>query len=158
MACCSRAATISSPPSRRASRATGGWTASPTSPCRIGSPPVPPEFSLQAYADQSFGIYQDDVEDVVLRISAEAADSALRWRFHVAQTVEAQADGGVLVRFRASGMRELAGHLFTWGAEVQVLAPERLRTLLIEALRTALASHETGDPASSGPHPRPPAE
>ncbi len=102
----------------------------------------PAGFSLQAYADQSFGIYQDDVEDVALRIAPAAADSARRWRFHVAQTVEPQADGAVVVRFRASGMRELAWHLFSWGAEVQVLAPERLRLLLVQALREALLAHE----------------
>jgi predicted DNA-binding transcriptional regulator YafY len=102
----------------------------------------PAEFSLQAYADQSFGIYQDDMEDVELRISARAADSAKRWRFHVGQAVEPQPDGSVRVSFRASGMRELAWHLFTWGADVEVLAPERLRVLLVEQLRTALAAHE----------------
>jgi predicted DNA-binding transcriptional regulator YafY len=103
----------------------------------------PTEFSLQAYADQSFGIYQDDTEDVVLRISARAADSAKHWRFHVGQTVQPQPDGSVKVAFRASGMRELAWHLFTWGAEVEVLAPDRLRALLVEQLRQALAAHDS---------------
>ncbi len=102
----------------------------------------PEGFSLQAYADQSFGIYQDDMEDVVLRIGPDGALSALRWRFHVGQLVEAQADGSVRVSFRASGMRELAWHLFTWGSDVQVEAPERLRTLMVEQLRVALAAHE----------------
>ncbi len=101
----------------------------------------PPGFSLQAYADQSFGIYQDDTEDVVLRISPAAADSARRWRFHVGQTVTDETDGGVTVRFRASGMRELAWHLFTWGAEVKVLGPERLRLLLLEQLQAGLTAH-----------------
>ncbi len=104
----------------------------------------PAEFSLQAYADQSFGIYQDDTEDVVLRISPRGAESAKRWRFHVGQVVEPQSDGSVRVTFRASGMRELAWHLFTWGADVEVLAPERLRVLLVEQLRVALAAHEPG--------------
>jgi hypothetical protein len=35
---------------------------------RAASPPA--EFSLQAYADQSFGIYQEAPEDVVLRSAA----------------------------------------------------------------------------------------
>ena len=108
----------------------------------LGRPAArPADFSLQAYADQSFGIYQDDVEDVVLRLSPRAADSARRWRFHVGQTLEDAPDGSVVVRFRASGMRELAWHLFTWGADVEVAAPPRLRTLLVEQLRTALAAH-----------------
>ncbi len=105
----------------------------------------PEGFSLQAYADQSFGIYQDDMEDVVLRVSPRAADSARRWRFHVGQVLEGEPDGSVRVSFRASGMRELALHLFTWGADVQVLAPDRLRALLIAALREALAAHAGPD-------------
>jgi predicted DNA-binding transcriptional regulator YafY len=101
----------------------------------------PAGFSLQAYADQSFGIYQDDVEEVVLRISPRGADSARRWRFHVSQTLQDQADGSVVVRFRASGMRELAWHLFTWGADVEVIAPERLRVILVDQLQAAMAVH-----------------
>jgi len=101
----------------------------------------PANFSLQAYADQSFGIYQDDVEDVVLRLSPRAAPSARRWRFHVGQTLQDEPDGSVRVSFRASGMRELAWHLFTWGADVEVVAPERLRAILVEQLETALAAH-----------------
>ena len=102
----------------------------------------PAGFSLQAYADQSFGIYQDDTEDVVLRIAPAAADSARRWRFHVGQTIEDLADGSVRVSFRSSGMRELAWHLFTWGADLEVIAPYRLRALLLDQLRQALAAHE----------------
>jgi predicted DNA-binding transcriptional regulator YafY len=108
----------------------------------------PAEFSLQAYADQSFGIYQDDMEDVVLRFAPAAADSARRWRFHVNQALSEQADGAVEVRFRASGMRELAWHLFTWGADVEVLAPDRLRLILLEQLTQALQAHTRSGPLS----------
>ncbi len=101
----------------------------------------PEEFSLQDYADQSFGIYHDEVQDVVLRMTPEGAEDALRWRFHVNQVVEPQPDGGVIVRFRASGMRELAWHLFTWGDKAQVVAPEILRRTLVEEIEVARAAH-----------------
>jgi predicted DNA-binding transcriptional regulator YafY len=103
----------------------------------------PPGFDLQAYADQSFGIYRDAVEDVVLRFRPEAAEGARRWRFHPEQTVEQQEDGAVLVRFRATGMRELAWHLFTWGPTVEILAPDRLKEVLVAELGAALAAHTT---------------
>ena len=116
----------------------------------LDRPAARPEgFSLQAYADRSFGIYQDAVEDVALRFRPEAAEGALRWRFHVGQAVEREADGGVTVRFRASGMRELAWHLFSWGPAVEVLSPPRLRDLLVEELRAALAAHEGAQPSSA---------
>ena len=101
----------------------------------------PEDFSLQAYADRSFGIYQDDPEDVELLFSKAAAEAALRWRFHVGQSVTQEADGRVRVSFRASGMRELAFHLFTWGDQAEIVAPARLKTILVEELRKALAAH-----------------
>lgn len=113
-----------------------------------GRPATRPEgFSLQDYADESFGIYQDDTEDVVLRILPASAEGALRWRFHANQTLDQQGDGSVVVRFRASGMRELAWHLFTWGDQVQVVAPRRLKTLLIEQIELARRAHATGSDA-----------
>jgi predicted DNA-binding transcriptional regulator YafY len=101
----------------------------------------PADFSLQSYADESVGIYRDQAEDVVLRFRPSAADGARRWRFHRGQKVESEADGHVRVSFRARGMRELALHLFTWGDGVEVVAPERLRTILVEELEKALAAH-----------------
>lgn len=111
----------------------------------------PKDFSLQAYADQSFGVYHDAVEDVVLRFSADAARGALRWRFHSSQAVEPLPDGGVQVSFTCSGMRELAWHLFTWGPAVTVVRPEKLRRILTEELRAALAQHEKEDEAAKRP-------
>lgn len=104
----------------------------------------PPQFSLQAYADESFGIYQDDTENVVLRITPQGAEDALRWRFHTNQTVQQETDGGVTVRFRASGMLELAWHLFTWGDKVRVMAPDILRHILLEQLRIVGMAHASG--------------
>ena len=109
-----------------------------------------PAFSLQDYADESFGIYQDDTQDVTLRIRPASAEGALRWRFHSNQSLEQQADGSVVVRFRASGMRELAWHLFTWGDQVEVLAPDLLRQTLVQQIELARAAHATGSVAGAG--------
>jgi predicted DNA-binding transcriptional regulator YafY len=104
----------------------------------------PADFSLSAFAGRSFGIYQDAVEDVVLHIRPHGADEALGWRFHPTQAVEPQADGSVRVTFRASGMRELAWHLFTWGDKVEIVAPERLRQMMRDELAIAVAAHGVG--------------
>ncbi|QSF53772.1 helix-turn-helix transcriptional regulator [Brevundimonas fontaquae] len=99
---------------------------------------VPPaDFDLGVFASQSFGIYQDEIEDVVLRIAPEGAAEARGWRWHPTQSFEDQSDGGVIVRFRASGMRELAWHLFTWGEQVQILAPQRLKAVMAGELAAA---------------------
>ena len=106
-----------------------------------GSAPPPADFDLAAFANRSFGIYQDEVEDVVLRIAAEGAAEARAWRWHPTQTLEDLPDGRVEVRFTASGLRELAWHLFTWGAQVEIVAPARLKAVMaaeLEAARRAL--------------------
>ena len=99
---------------------------------------IPPsDFDLAAFASQSFGIYQDGVEEVVLRIAPEGADEARGWRWHSTQSLEDQPDGSVIVRFKASGMRELAWHLFTWGEQVRIIQPTRLKAVMAGELAAA---------------------
>ena len=107
---------------------------------------APEAFSLQDYAARSFGIYQGEVEEIVLRVAPQAAEDALGWRFHPTQTLERQADGSVTVRFWATGLLELAWHLFTWGDAVQVLRPPALRQVMVRELERALAMHRDGPP------------
>jgi predicted DNA-binding transcriptional regulator YafY len=113
----------------------------------IDRPAAPPnDFSLQDFADESFGIYHGEVEQVVLRIAPERAADALAWRFHANQVVASQDDGSVRVEFRAGGMLELAWHLFTWGDAVEILEPPSLRRVMVEELEKALAQHRAADP------------
>ena len=74
--------------------------------------------------------------EALVAVRAGAAE-ARGWRWHPTQTIEDQADGSVVVRFRASGMRELAWHLFTWGEQATILETERLKTVMAEALGAA---------------------
>ncbi len=106
---------------------------------QAGAPPE--DFSLQAYADESFGIYQDDTEDVVLRVLPEGREDGLRWRFHARQKVEEAPDGSVIIRFRASGMRELAWHLFTWGDRIEIQEPPALQSMMRGELAAAARAH-----------------
>ena len=103
----------------------------------------PDTFSLAAYAAQSFGTFQEEQQDVELRFAPEAAEEATRFLFHPTQSTELQADGALVVRFRAGGMLELVHHLFTWGATVDILQPPTLRELAVEQLRNALDRHRT---------------
>ncbi|CAL1691496.1 hypothetical protein MMB232_01637 [Brevundimonas subvibrioides] len=102
-----------------------------------GFAPPPADFDLSVFASQSFGIYQDEIEDVVLSVRPQGAAEARGWRWHPTQSLEDQPDGSVIVRFRASGMRELAWHLFTWGDQVAILAPQRLKAVMAGELAAA---------------------
>lgn len=104
---------------------------------------APPEgFDLAVFANRSFGIYQDAVEEVILKVAPGGADEARGWRWHPTQALEDQPDGSVIVRFRASGMRELAWHLFSWSGQVEILAPPRLKTVMADELAAAQSALE----------------
>ncbi len=67
------------------------------------------------------------VFDVLWRFSPAVAADARSFRFHPQQQVNTGNDGRVTVAFRASGLTEMAWHLFTWGEHVEILAPEALK-------------------------------
>lgn len=88
-------------------------------------------FDLQRYAAEAFGLYHEESpHDVVWRFSPEAADTAEEFQFHPEQIAERQLDGSLIVRFRASGLLEMAWHLYTWGDQVEVLEPKRLADMV----------------------------
>ena len=89
-----------------------------------------PAFLLAAYAERSFGVFQEKPFDVIWKFSPKAAPDAREFQFHPTQTIENQPDGSLVVRFRAGGAREMAWHLFTWGGDVEVITPKRLQELL----------------------------
>jgi predicted DNA-binding transcriptional regulator YafY len=87
----------------------------------------PRDFNLYAYAARSFGVFQEEPQDVVLRFVPEVADEVATFQFHPTQTITREPDGSTTVRFHAGGLREMAWHLFTWGDAVRVVAPEELK-------------------------------
>lgn len=116
----------------------------------LDKPGAPPEdFSIAAYTAQSFGVYHDVVEPVCLRFFGDAVADAARWRFHPHQVVTPQDDGTLRVEFETGGMLELAWHLFTWRAEVEILSPPRLRKIMCEELSAALDRHGKAFPTEA---------
>ena len=100
------------------------------------------DFSLADYATQSFGVFQEEPFDVVLRFVPEAAEDAERWQFHPTQSTTRETDGSLVVRFRAGGMQEMCNHLFTWGTAVTVIEPGELRLYLADLAETVAAHHD----------------
>lgn len=108
---------------------------------RSGDSFQPPEgFSLRDYAHNSFGVWQEPPEDIVWQFSAKVARDAATYLFHPTALYEPQADGSLIVRFRAGGLQEMAWHLARWGGEVRVLQPTRLRDMVRELAQQLLAS------------------
>ena len=97
------------------------------------------DFSITKYAERSFGVFQEKPVDIVWKFTPRAADDASEFLFHPSQETERLKDGSLLVRFRAGGLLEMAWHLFTWGAEVEIIKPKRLASLLREQSEVEVA-------------------
>ncbi len=85
-----------------------------------------PEFDLENFAKQSFGIFHEKPFDVVWKFSTRAAPDAKDFLFHPDQTTEELKDGSLVVRFRVGGALEMCWHLYAWGEDVEVLEPKSL--------------------------------
>ena len=95
---------------------------------------APEDWDLDVWLAQSFGVWREDEHDIILQVAPASAERARGWRFHPAQKLEEGEDGALLVRFRSGGLREIAEHLFTWGGEAAIVAPEELRTVMRDRL------------------------
>ena len=98
-----------------------------------------PDFDLQAYAERSFGSYQEPPFDVVWEFDAEVAEDAATFLFHPSQSLQKKGDGSLTVSFHAGGLDEMCWHLVTWGPNVSVSKPTHLRRQLV-ALCNSLAT------------------
>jgi predicted DNA-binding transcriptional regulator YafY len=76
------------------------------------------DFSLRDYAQRSFGVFQENPVDVVLKFAPNAAIDACEFLFHPTQVMEPQSDDSLIVRFRAGQ------------GQLEILRPERLAMLL----------------------------
>jgi predicted DNA-binding transcriptional regulator YafY len=92
------------------------------------------DFSLSTFAERSFGVFQEAPVRVVWKFSPRAAADAREYIFHPKQVVSDLPDGSVLVEFTAGGLLEMCWHLFTWGGEVEIVKPKRLRAMMAEQL------------------------
>ena len=101
-------------------------------------------FDLKAFAERSFGSFQEEPVEVVLRFSAAAAPDAAAFQFHPSQEIEENGDGSLSVRFRAGGTLEICWHLFTWGDSVTVEQPVELRDRLAGMCAALAAHHQAG--------------
>jgi len=94
-----------------------------------------PTFDLQAYAEESFGIWKEKPVDVVWKFTPRAAEAARDFVFHPSQKINEGKDGTLTVKFKAGGMLEMAWHLYMWGNQVEVIKPASLRKMVSDHKR-----------------------
>lgn len=107
---------------------------------------IPPGFDAEAHLATSWGIMSgSETTEVVLRFSATAAPHVRERRWHPSQALDNAPGGGCLLRVRVSAPLEMQPWLRSWGAQVEVLAPEWLRKRIAAEVRQAAALYGTGE-------------
>ncbi len=114
----------------------------------------PPDFDLKAYAERSFGVYQEEPQDIVISFAPSAARDGRAYLFHPTQTMTDELDGSLTVRFHAGALLQIAHHLMTWGDAATIVAPKALQDVMREQV-AALYRHYVEPQASAGSKRRP---
>lgn len=93
------------------------------------------DFDLKEYSKRSFGVYFGEILEVKLQFNKEIAEDVLTYNFHPTQKMKQKEDGSVIVKFKASGDKEIMWHIFKWGDKVKILAPKSLQKEYKETLQ-----------------------
>jgi predicted DNA-binding transcriptional regulator YafY len=116
----------------------------------------PGDFSVEDYLGGSFravrgaGHYR-----VELRFAPGAAGRAAEKVWHRSQTAERTADGGLVLCFEVSDLREVKRWVLSWGAECEALGPPELRALIQHELRQMAARYRRPERPDRGRQPSP---
>jgi predicted DNA-binding transcriptional regulator YafY len=94
------------------------------------------DFSADKFLKSGFRAESGPQEySVTIRFDAAQSPYIRERIWHSTQELEEQPDGGVLLRFKASGLGEIARWILQYGAHAEVLAPPELRALVASQAR-----------------------
>jgi CRISPR-associated endonuclease/helicase Cas3 len=93
---------------------------------------IPADFDPRVYLRNAWGIWTSDREpvEVVLRFHPRVAMRVRETRWHPSQRLEEQADGALLWRAQVAEPQEMLPWVRGWGADVEVVEPEKLRAVV----------------------------
>ncbi|MEI8389571.1 MAG: WYL domain-containing protein [bacterium] len=94
-------------------------------------------FSLESYANNSFGIYQEKPVPITLLFDKSVAEDVKNFHFHPTQKIKEEKDGSIKLQFKAGGMLEICWHIFKWGDKVKIIKPESLKQEYLSLLNKA---------------------
>lgn len=96
---------------------------------------VPEDFDANQYLRNSWGVVADEEVEVRLRFSPAVASRVLECTWHPSQSVSIREDGSLDFAVTVAGIMEITPWIFSWGAEVEILAPDELRVKACEVSR-----------------------
>jgi predicted DNA-binding transcriptional regulator YafY len=117
---------------------------------------IPSDFDPEAHLASSWGIMSgEQVSQVVLGFTAAARPFVVERQWHPSQQIEDTPDGGCLLQVQVSEPLEMQPWIRSWGAQVEVLAPEWLRERIADELQQAAERYRTPAMVAAGEHPHP---
>jgi predicted DNA-binding transcriptional regulator YafY len=91
----------------------------------------PADFLVEDYMSGSFRTVRGGGHHrVALRFTPEAAGRIAEKVWHPSQAIEPLPDGGLILRFEVSDLREIARWAMYWGSACAILEPEELKQLV----------------------------
>ncbi len=93
---------------------------------------IPEDFDPRELLADAWGIWTSEVEPVhvVLRFHPRVARRVRETEWHRSQEIEEQADGSVVWQARVAEPQEMMPWIRGWGADVEVLGPDTLRSAM----------------------------
>jgi proteasome accessory factor B len=103
----------------------------------------PADFKVEDYMRGSFRALRGEGHyRVLLQFPPEFAGRIAEKTWHWSQTCEATADGGLILRFEVSDLREVKRWVMFWGSDCKVLEPRELREIIARDCRVVLEQQE----------------
>lgn len=101
----------------------------------------PPDFDLEDYLADVWGIEDGPLMQVAVRFDKAVAALARETVWHITQTVTEEPGGAVILRMETRGKNELARWLAGYGGTVEVLNPPELREAVLSLGRAIVARY-----------------
>lgn len=107
---------------------------------------IPADFDPSALLSDAWGIWytEKDPLEVTLKFAPRAARRVQETAWHRSQSIEEQADGSILWHALVAEPKEMLPWIRGWGADVEVLQPDWLRTELIKEAQRMAQVYQVG--------------
>jgi predicted DNA-binding transcriptional regulator YafY len=99
----------------------------------------PDKFSLDDYFGNAWGVFRGQESfDVAIEFTKEAASLVTETIWHKTQQVKRLPDRRAVLSFTVDGLDEIVWWVLGWSSRAKVLAPEKLREMVLDKLRAAI--------------------